>query len=354
MRKIMLGVAATALMATPGLANAATNAVVGLDYNSVDISGFPDNIDVYGLSGAFNHDFSNGWQVQMDGYTGRASEGGCCLNTDYAALHLGMRHDTYSLAGFVGLQTFAQASGLNAGVEGQMFFSQAMLEGSVSYVDFSDFDLNATNAQVDGSWFLTPNLSLNALVGYTNANEGSSNGDWWSYGVSGEYRFQNCPTSISLGYRRFDESGGNIDTWSIGVTFDLGTGSLQERNKSGPSWNGGRSVYDNLDRTIGLISFVSDRRLKRDITLLTTLENGMNIYSFRYLWSDEVYVGVMAQDLLAHREWRAAVIRQPTGFYAVNYARLGLQMATLEEWDRRGIAAVALPKNNHGTLRLAA
>mgnify|MGYP001229583679 FL=1 len=235
-----------------------------------------------------------------------------------------------------------------------MFFSQAMLEGSVSYSDFGDFDLNATNAQVDGAWFINPNLSLNALIGYTNISGGGSNGDFWSYGVSGEYRLANSPTSISLGYRRLDDSGGNIDTWSVGVTFDLGTGSLQERNKSGPSWNGGRSLYDDLGRTIGLVAFVSDRRLKRDITLLTTLENGMNIYSFRYLWSDTVYVGLMAQDLLLHRDWLAAVIRQPNGFYAVNYARLGLQMTTLEEWDRRGLAAVVLAKNNHGPVRLVA
>ncbi|MBS0385447.1 MAG: hypothetical protein JSS00_08865, partial [Proteobacteria bacterium] len=123
MRKVTLGAAAIALMAAPGLAHADTNAVVGIDYNRVD---FPfGNADVYGINGAFNHDLS-GWNFQMDGYAGRASEGFCCLNTNYAAAHLGVRNNTYSAAGFIALQSFSSLSGINAGVEGQMFFSQAM------------------------------------------------------------------------------------------------------------------------------------------------------------------------------------------------------------------------------------
>jgi hypothetical protein len=158
--------------------------------------------------------------------------------------------------------------------------------------------------------------------------------------VSGEYRFANCPTSVSLGWRRLDGEGEHSDTWSIGVTFDFGAGTLQDRTTKGPSWNGARSVYDNWDRTIGLIPMVSDRRLKRDITLLATLANGMKIYSFRYNWSDTVYVGLMAQDLLLNSAWRHAVVRQAGGFFAVDYGVLGLRMTTLDDWKRNGLAAV--------------
>lgn len=337
MRKVALGAAAIALMAAPGLAHADTNAVVGIDYNRVD---FPfEDADVYGISGAFNHDISD-WNFQMDGYAGRASAGFCCLSTNYAAAHLGVRRENYSAAGFVALQSFSSLSGINVGVEGQMFFSQAMVEGSVSYTDWGDVDLSATNAQIDGSWFFTPDFSVNGVLGYTSADEGGSNGNFTSYGVSGEYRFANNPTSVSLGWRRLDGEGDHSDTWSIGLTFDLGTGSLQDRTTKGPSWNGARSVYDNWDRTIGLIPMVSDRRLKRDIMLLATLGNGMNIYSFRYNWSDTVYVGLMAQDLLLNSAWRHAVVRQVNGYFAVNYGALGLRMTTLADWKRNGLAAV--------------
>lgn len=75
-------------------------------------------------------------------------------------------------------------------------------------------------------------------------------------------------------------------------------------------------------------------RLKKDFVYLATLENGIRLYSFRYIWDDPtVYVGVMAQDLLEQEPMRDAVIMTKTGFYAVDYEKLGLKMITLEEWQ---------------------
>ncbi|MGZ6004947.1 MAG: tail fiber domain-containing protein [Candidatus Saccharimonadales bacterium] len=74
----------------------------------------------------------------------------------------------------------------------------------------------------------------------------------------------------------------------------------------------------------------SDRRLKDDIKYIKTLDNGVRIYSFRYLWSNQYYVGVMAQDLLqSHPE---TIVSNKYGYYAVHYDQLGLRMITLEEW----------------------
>jgi len=75
-------------------------------------------------------------------------------------------------------------------------------------------------------------------------------------------------------------------------------------------------------------------RLKRDITYITTLDNGLKLYSFKYLWEDKTYVGVMAQDLLEDGSYRDAVVTNKSGFYAVKYSLLGLKMVTLEEWNR--------------------
>ena len=41
----------------------------------------------------------------------------------------------------------------------------------------------------------------------------------------------------------------------------------------------------------------SDIRLKRDVALVGRLDNGLGLYRYRYLWSDTVYVGVMAQEV---------------------------------------------------------
>jgi hypothetical protein len=66
----------------------------------------------------------------------------------------------------------------------------------------------------------------------------------------------------------------------------------------------------------------------------------MKIYAFKYLWSDKVFVGVMAQDLLDDPATRDAVVTSPNGFYAVDYSALGLKMVELEEWNARGLAAI--------------
>ena len=73
----------------------------------------------------------------------------------------------------------------------------------------------------------------------------------------------------------------------------------------------------------------SDRRLKRDITALGRLADGTKLYSFRYLWSETTYVGVMAQDLLDDPDRADAVVTLPNGYLGVDYGRLGLNMVTL-------------------------
>jgi hypothetical protein len=89
----------------------------------------------------------------------------------------------------------------------------------------------------------------------------------------------------------------------------------------------------------------SDRRLKHSIHLLARLHNGMKIYTFKYLWSDIVYVGVMAQDLLKNPTWKDAVITKANGFYAVNYSMLGLKMTTLAQWNKDGLASIESQEN---------
>ena len=66
----------------------------------------------------------------------------------------------------------------------------------------------------------------------------------------------------------------------------------------------------------------SDIRLKRDIKQVARLDNGLALYRYRYKWSDQVYVGVMAQEVLLVRP--DAVVRGADGYLRVDYSRLGL------------------------------
>jgi hypothetical protein len=76
----------------------------------------------------------------------------------------------------------------------------------------------------------------------------------------------------------------------------------------------------------------SDARLKRDITPIATV-NDIELYKFKYLWDDQEYVGVMAQDLIpAHQD---ALVVDESGYYMVDYTKLGIQMMTIEEWEEQ-------------------
>jgi hypothetical protein len=74
---------------------------------------------------------------------------------------------------------------------------------------------------------------------------------------------------------------------------------------------------------------VSDRRLKRNISFLET-RNGIKLYSFQYLWSDEYFVGAMAQDLLGTEH--ASAVMERNGYYTVDYSQLGFNMQLLSEY----------------------
>ena len=88
---------------------------------------------------------------------------------------------------------------------------------------------------------------------------------------------------------------------------------------------------DALVVRLGATYHYSDKRLKRDIALLSRREDGVGIYRYRYLWSDEVYVGVMAQEVA--RIVPDAVACGPDGYLRVNYRRLGLRLMKWDEWE---------------------
>ena len=80
------------------------------------------------------------------------------------------------------------------------------------------------------------------------------------------------------------------------------------------------SQDDNSDEQIR----ASDMRVKRDIVRVGTAANGLPLYQYKYLWSDTVYEGVMAQDVL--KAFPDAIVRRAFGLLTVNYSTLGLKM----------------------------
>jgi hypothetical protein len=84
----------------------------------------------------------------------------------------------------------------------------------------------------------------------------------------------------------------------------------------------------------------ADRRMKADVVELATLDNGLKVYSFRYLWEDQVRVGVVAQDLLERDDLKKHVLTLANGLLGVDYKALGLRVATLQEWQDGGVGVL--------------
>jgi outer membrane immunogenic protein len=100
---------------------------------------------------------------------------------------------------------------------------------------------------------------------------------------------------------------------------------------AGGAW--GNNTDANYSDTQNFIN-VSDVRLKRDIALVARRDDGLGLYSYRYLWSDTVYVGVMAQEVALVRP--DAIVRGVLDDYLrVDYRRLGSRLMTLSDWEAK-------------------
>jgi outer membrane immunogenic protein len=110
-----------------------------------------------------------------------------------------------------------------------------------------------------------------------------------------------------------------------GTNSSGGWQGLYAGGQVGDAWgNDASAVYSS--------EFSSDIRLKRDVVLVGRLDSGLGIYRYRYVWSDTVYVGVMAQEVALLRP--DAVVRDSLDDYLrVDYGRLGLKLMTWPQWE---------------------
>jgi outer membrane immunogenic protein len=159
---------------------------------------------------------------------------------------------------------------------------------------------------------------------------------------------------LDFGYRYVDLGSASLSTsGTVGGTtlsqsvtsraqfhvFTFGLSWLFSPKSPNGAWEGfyagghlGGAVGDTTNGTYTETLAASDVRLKRDVVLIGRLDDGLGLYRFRYIWSDEVMVGVMAQEVaLRHPE---AVVRDAADdFLRVDYGRLGLKPMTWSEWQ---------------------
>lgn len=122
-------------------------------------------------------------------------------------------------------------------------------------------------------------------------------------------------------------SGGSrtVTRWSCSRRTSRLRNTPSRRTAAAPNL----SILGSLNVDLGVI--FSDIRLKRDIARVGTLDNGLPLYRYKYLWSDQVFVGVMAQEVADVAP--DAVVKGDDGYLRVNYAQLGTSMKPWEQWS---------------------
>jgi outer membrane immunogenic protein len=186
------------------------------------------------------------------------------------------------------------------------------------------------------SRYSTAGVTLTSLVSEVNTG--------WVAGVGFEYLLQ---PNLSLGllYQYVDLGGLNFAASSpapalVMLTQSANTTGRFQTLMASLSWrfapagsaapwtggyagiNGGGAWGNSANATYtGSTLFPSDARLKRDIALVGRRSDGLGVYAYKYLWSDAVYIGVLAQEVaLIHP---GAVVRDDlTGYLSVDYGLL--------------------------------
>lgn len=129
--------------------------------------------------------------------------------------------------------------------------------------------------------------------------------------------------------RRRPEPGISPEVIMQGVGIGIGiAGGLSGGGHRGPS--GPSQPHSEPGGGCSGGSCYSDIRLKQDIYPLGRTDNGLGLYRYRYNWSEQLYVGVMAQEV--EKIVPAAVTKGPDGFKRVNYELIGLKLMTWDDW----------------------
>ncbi|HEY4406949.1 MAG TPA: tail fiber domain-containing protein [Xanthobacteraceae bacterium] len=350
---------------------------IGTFANDDKLDGWP-----IGGAGRANYWFMSNASVQIDaqaeGTSYRESFAG---STDHfstlaylVAGHLNWRNQDTGLLGVFGGAGDAGGNGLLfrsvrhglIGGEGQLYWMQGTLylqggyDRTVSVDSFTD-NIHASFVRGTGRFFFDQNLMLEATGQYAKgARDFADTSFLPASGVPSqpfqtllwqaklEWKPAMLPFSFFLKYQgsetRYDTlNDGGIRTLDQrttdqrfvgGVRLYAGQGiTLQGNDRAGTTLD----IIDPLGSPSSPLMFgtdqfaVSDIRLKSDIAPVGRLANGLNLYRYRYLWSETVYVGVMAQEVEA--AYPASVVRGADGYLRVNYTSLGLRLLTLPEWN---------------------
>lgn len=230
MRSLIFGAAALLAVAVPGMA-AAQSGYAGVTWANVDVDGF-DNTDVYGVEGAVAFEGSSSISFEVDAAWADSND------TDSVASltgHVFTRNDQYLFGGFVGVSDGDNSTTWTAGLEANKYFQNWTLAGAIAYANNDDVDVDGWGVNVQGRFFPTDNLRLQANAGWASVDGGAGSDDATVLGAGAEYQFSAAPISIGANYSHTDSDAADADIWGLTVRYNFGGGTLRDRDRSGAS-----------------------------------------------------------------------------------------------------------------------
>lgn len=309
-------------------------------YNSID--GFGDEKSFWNVSGwARANVRMNSWNLLVETGGGAAFGGDLEDGFNLPAYNLfghvwGGDSVRYGFFGGAGYQFLTVGV---VGVEAEADIGNATLGGQVFYLFNSNADFDAWGARGWADYYFTPNTKATGELVWA-TSDGTD-----LLGLRGRltHRFAGTPINVFGEGNYFNVLDEDVDGFGVlggvSILFDGGAPTQQEFDRTVP--------FDfRVPGIAGESALFSDRRLKADIVKVGMLTTGIPLYRYRYIWGEEVFVGVMAQDVLAVRP--DAVVMGSHGYYAVNYAALGTRMMRWEEWQAAGSAGLkTLPASSY-------
>ena len=131
----------------------------------------------------------------------------------------------------------------------------------------------------------------------------------WNYNQTAPWQnLQNYMGLVTGSGGRYGEGMSNSKGLNWGLDFtDSGGG-------------GGGGGGGGMSSAAAATMLLSDRRVKRNIVKIGSRPDGLNVYAYNYLWSDEPQIGVMADEVKQIKPH--AVVTLDNGLMAVNYGAL--------------------------------
>ncbi|NEX93123.1 outer membrane beta-barrel protein [Caulobacter sp. 17J65-9] len=226
-------------IAAPAFAQEAVTGYADVDYGNINLdSDFGDNdANAWSIGGAVEIP-QQSWGLQFDVRYTDADD-----LTDQGVIqgtaHVHARNDQGLIGGFAGFtdsdvtdQTWV------IGAEGQYYFEQSTLSGSVGYGQIDDADVDIWGATGGLAYFIQDDFRVDGEIGWNQAEDGFGDLEVWSFGLGGEYQFPTVPISVFASYehQEFDEDiPGDLssDAFRVGIRWNYGGGTLKDRDRFG-------------------------------------------------------------------------------------------------------------------------